>query len=88
MFVIIDQFLMFIPAQTYLHVIESVSLTEITRSPLEPSSVGGVIDKPITRPVGTNRAAALDSCYMGQSGPKAFDRGLLLLVGHQVSKTH
>lgn len=50
--------------------------------------MGGVIDKPITRPVGTNKAAALDSRYTGQSELRGFDGELLLLVGHQVSETH
>jgi len=58
---------------TYLHVIDSVSLTGITRSSLGLSRMGGVIGKPITRPEGANAAAALDSCYTGRSGPQGFD---------------
>lgn len=42
-------------AHTYLHVIVSVSWTGITRSSLELSSMGGLIEKPITRPEGTNK---------------------------------
>lgn len=52
----------------------SVSLTGITRSSLEPSRTGGVIEKPITRPAVANTATALDSYYAGQSGPSGFDR--------------
>lgn len=61
-------------AQTYLHVMVSVSWTGITRSPVMLSRVGGGIEKPITRPEGGNTATALDSCYAGQSRPSAFDR--------------
>lgn len=59
---------------THLHVIVSVWWTGITRSPLEPSRMGGVIEKPITRPEGGNRTTALVSCYTDQSGPSGFDR--------------
>lgn len=59
---------------TYLHVIVRVSWTGITRSSLELSRIGGVIEKPITRPVGANTATALDLCYTGRSGPSGFDR--------------
>lgn len=52
----------------------SVSLTGITWSSVELSRMGGDIEKPITRPEGANTAAALYSCYTGQSGPSSFDR--------------
>lgn len=59
---------------TYLHIMMSVSWTGITKSSLVLSRMGGGIEKPITRPEGANTAAALDSCYAGQSQPSAFDR--------------
>lgn len=61
-------------AHTYLHVRVSVVLAGITSSSLRLSMTGGVIEKPITRPVGTNEPTALASCYTGQSGPSVFDR--------------
>ena len=36
--------------------------------------MGGVIEKPITRPGGADMATALDSCYIGRSGPSGFDK--------------
>ena len=58
----------------------SVSWTGITRSSLELSRMGGVIEKPITRPEGANTATALDSCYTGQSGPRVFYRAAVRLL--------
>lgn len=65
-----------LPSQggTYLHVIVSVSWTGITISSLELSRMGGVIEKPITRPEGASTTTALDSCYTGRSGPGGSDR--------------
>ena len=42
--------------------------------------MGGVIEKPITRPEGANAATALESCYTGLgSGRSGFDRAASML---------
>lgn len=71
---------------TYLHVIMRVSWTGITRSSLELSRIGGVIEKPITRPAEANTANALDLCYTGRSGPVVLLTGRL--AGCRISATH